>query len=49
MRSYSPDRQAGTTYDKVYAIYRRLYDILGRSEVELLHGLKQIRRDQLRS
>ena len=49
MRSYSPDRTAGTTYDKVYAIYRRLYDMLGRSEVELLHDLKQIRREQLRS
>ena len=47
MRSYSPDAQAGKTYEKVYAIYRRLYDMLGRSEVELLHGLKQIRNEQL--
>jgi L-ribulokinase len=48
-RSYSPDGNAGATYEKVYAIYRRLYDMLGRSEVELLHHLKQIRREQLRS
>jgi L-ribulokinase len=49
VRTYSPDAKAGSTYDKVYAIYRRLYDMLGRSEVELLHDLKQIRREQLRS
>jgi hypothetical protein len=27
----------------VYEIYRRLYELLGRSEVGLLHGLKRIR------
>jgi hypothetical protein len=30
----------------VYAIYRSLYETLGRSEVELLHGLKRIRAER---
>ena len=38
-----PTRTAKADYDRVYAIYRRLYETLGRSEVELLHGLKRIR------
>jgi L-ribulokinase len=41
-RSYDPDANARAIYDQVYAIYRRLYDVLGRSDVELLHGLKRI-------
>jgi L-ribulokinase len=44
-RTYTPDPQAGETYDRVYAIYQRLYDTLGRSDVELLHDLKRIRTD----
>ncbi|MBV9368013.1 MAG: ribulokinase [Solirubrobacterales bacterium] len=43
VRTYRPDADAKTTYDRVYAIYRSLYDILGRSEVGLLHELKRIR------
>jgi hypothetical protein len=35
-------------YDDVYAIYRDLYETLGRSQVGLLHGLKRIRTDQRR-
>lgn len=42
-RSYVPDREAHDTYDRVYAIYRDLYELLGRSRAELLHGLKRIR------
>jgi L-ribulokinase len=41
-RSYAPDTRARETYDRVYAIYRSLYDLLGRSRIELLHGLKHI-------
>jgi len=44
-RTYTPDPQAGETHDRVYAIYRRLYDTLGRSDVDLLHDLKRIRTD----
>jgi L-ribulokinase len=40
--SYTPDQRAKATYDRVYAIYRDLYDLLGRSHAELLHGLKRI-------
>ena len=43
VRTYRPDAAAKETYDRVYAIYRTLYDMLGRSEVRLLHELKRIR------
>jgi L-ribulokinase len=43
VRTYKPDLDAKRTYDQVYEIYRRLYELLGRSEVGLLHGLKRIR------
>jgi L-ribulokinase len=42
-RTYTPDDTAKRVYDGVYDIYRRLYDILGSSQVELMHGLKRIR------
>ena len=45
-RSYVPDPEAKATYDRVYAIYRTLYELLGRSEVELLHELKRIRNER---
>jgi L-ribulokinase len=41
--TYTPDSTATEVYDGVYAIYRSLYDTLGRTQVELLHGLKRIR------
>ena len=41
-RSYDPQPAAKAIYDEVYAIYRALYETLGRSQVELLHGLKRI-------
>jgi L-ribulokinase len=43
MRTYEPDRDAKRTYDRVYEIYRSLYELLGRSQAELLHELKRIR------
>ncbi|MBV9335933.1 MAG: ribulokinase [Solirubrobacterales bacterium] len=43
VRTYEPDLEAKRTYDRVYEIYRTLYDYLGRSEVRLLHELKRIR------
>ncbi len=42
-RTYTPEPAAKDVYDRVYGIYRTLYETLGRSEVELLHGLKKIR------
>jgi L-ribulokinase len=47
--SYQPDAKAKAVYDEVYAIYRDLYERLGRSQAELLHGLKQIGTTQRRS
>jgi L-ribulokinase len=47
-RSYEPSKDNKAVYDEVYAIYRKLYEQLGRSEVELLHGLKRIRADALK-
>jgi L-ribulokinase len=45
-RSYDPDPAAAATYDQVYAIYRRLYDTLGDSQADLMHGLKRIRAER---
>ena len=45
-RTYRPDPGTKAIYDEVYAIYRSLYDLLGRSQVELLHGLKRIRTER---
>jgi L-ribulokinase len=45
-RTYSPDAAATATYDRVYEIYRSLYELLGRSQAELLHGLKLIRNER---
>ncbi|HEY4896502.1 MAG TPA: ribulokinase [Solirubrobacteraceae bacterium] len=41
-RSYVPDATAKAIYDRVYAIYRSLYERLGRTDVALLHELKRI-------
>jgi L-ribulokinase len=42
-RSFEPDPEAGAIYDEVYAVYRELYETLGRSQVEILHRLKRTR------
>jgi L-ribulokinase len=42
-RTYRPDPRARATYEEAYAVYRKLYELLGRSHVELMHGLKRIR------
>jgi L-ribulokinase len=47
--TYRPDARAKPTYDRVYGIYRDLYDLLGRARVELLHELKLIRTTERRS
>jgi L-ribulokinase len=46
VRTYKPDLEAKKTYDRVYEIYRRLYEMLGRSEVGLMHELKRIRTER---
>jgi L-ribulokinase len=48
-RRYDPDPAATATYDRVYAIYRDLYESLGRSRVDLLHDLKRIRLETRRT
>ncbi len=42
-RSYAPDPEAGAVYERVYAIFRELHDILGQSHANLLHDLKRVR------
>ncbi|MEA2144670.1 MAG: L-ribulokinase [Solirubrobacteraceae bacterium] len=42
-RVYEPDPQAKDVYDRVYAIYRELYGLLGSEHAALMHDLKQIR------
>jgi L-ribulokinase len=44
--TYEPDPDAKRAYDEVYAVHRRLYELLGRSEAGLLHGLKRIRNER---
>jgi L-ribulokinase len=44
-RTYRPEASAKRVYDRVYAVYRGLYDLLGRTEVGLLHDLKRIREE----
>jgi L-ribulokinase len=41
--SYAPDPDAGAVYERVYAIFRELHDILGESHANLLHDLKRVR------
>jgi L-ribulokinase len=43
---YRPDASAKAIYDRVYDIYQNLYELLGRTHVELLHGLKRIRTER---
>jgi L-ribulokinase len=43
---YEPQPAATEVYDRVYPIYRALYETLGRTQVELLHGLKLIRTER---
>jgi L-ribulokinase len=45
-RTYEPDPEAGPIYDRVYAVYRSLYETLGRAQADLLRGLKRIRVDR---
>jgi L-ribulokinase len=42
-RTYTPDPAAKAVYDRVYAIYRTLYQSLGVTDVALLHDLKKVR------
>jgi len=44
-RVYEPEPAAKAVYDRVYEIYRGLYELLGRSQAELLHALKGIRNE----
>ncbi|MFL5822751.1 MAG: ribulokinase [Solirubrobacteraceae bacterium] len=44
--TYHPVRAAKLIYDEVYVIHRRLYELLGRAEVGLLHGLKRVRNER---
>jgi L-ribulokinase len=46
VNTYRPDPETKETYDRVYEIYRTLYEMLGRTEVRLLHDLKRIRTDR---
>ena len=41
--SYTPVPAATEIHDRVYAVYRELYELLGRDRVALLHELKRIR------
>jgi L-ribulokinase len=42
-RTYKPDPTATRRYAEVYSVFRDLYELLGRTQVELVHKLKRIR------
>ena len=42
-RTYAPDADTKQVYDRVYSIFRDLYELFGRSHVEWMHELKRIR------
>ena len=48
-RTYVPKPEAKSAYDRLYEIYRSLYELMGRSQVDLLHGLKRIRTERSRA
>ncbi len=48
-RTYTPDPRAKAVYDRVYEIYRSLYELLGRERAGLLRGLKRIGNEQRRA
>jgi len=48
IRRYEPNVRHATQYEEMYAIYRSLYEYLGREQVDLLPRLKH-RRQQVRS
>jgi L-ribulokinase len=45
-RVYTPDAAAKAVYDRVYAVYRELYELLGRERARMLHDLKAIRTER---
>ena len=48
-RRYEPNPAASSTYEQMYLIYRDLYETLGTSRADWLHGLKQIKREALQA
>ncbi|MGO3884889.1 MAG: ribulokinase [Mycetocola sp.] len=45
--AYTPDETNADTYDLLFAEYRRLHDYFGRGENEVMHRLRDIRREAL--
>jgi L-ribulokinase len=45
-RTYVPDPDAAAVYERVYAVFGELHDLLGRSRPALLHELKRIRTER---
>jgi L-ribulokinase len=41
-RSFLPDRATGEAYERIYRVYRQLYDAFGATHAGLLHELKRI-------
>jgi L-ribulokinase len=45
-RTYAPNSDANRVYERLYAVYRPLYELLGRERSELLHDLKRLRTER---
>jgi L-ribulokinase len=46
-RVYTPDPVAGAVYDRLYAAYHRLHDHFGRGGDDVMHELRELRREVL--
>jgi L-ribulokinase len=42
---YTPDAETGAVYDRMYAAYRRLHDHFGRGGDDVMHELRELRRE----
>ena len=49
LRVYEPDDANASVYDALFAEYRRLHDLFGRGENDVMKRLKGIRRSVLNS
>jgi L-ribulokinase len=48
-RTYRPEARAMQQYQELYSIFADVYELLGRSQVELLHRLKRVRTERSRA
>lgn len=45
MNAYQPDAEAARAYERIFALYTRIHDWFGRESRDIMHELKQLRRE----